>query len=102
MSRSQTAVRATRIPADVQVATWANRGNGPVFPQPLTRIEMDPVAHGRAIAERVLAVLAGRPPKQPLVLTPQFITGATTRKPRAPMLTSQGKRKRHYHNGAQP
>jgi DNA-binding LacI/PurR family transcriptional regulator len=68
-----------RIPEDVQVATWANRGLGPVFDKPLTRIEMDPVAHGVAIAERVLAHLENGDGPRTIELTPKFIVGETTR-----------------------
>ncbi len=69
-----------RIPEDVQVATWANRGLGPVFSKPLTRIEMDPVAHGVIVADVVLSVLEGWNGKTPVVLEPEFIVGETTRK----------------------
>lgn len=73
------AQRGIRIPDDVQVATWANRGLGPVFDKPLTRIEMDPVAHGIAIAERVLAHLEHGNGAKSVELTPEFIVGETTR-----------------------
>jgi DNA-binding LacI/PurR family transcriptional regulator len=73
------AQRGIRIPEDVQVISWANKGLGPVFDKPLTRVEMDPVAHGIAIAERVLAHLEhGNGPKT-IELTPEFIVGETTR-----------------------
>ncbi len=72
--------RGISIPEDVQVATWANRGLGPVFDKPLTRIEMDPVAHGVAVAERVLGVLEGRSAQAAAVLEPEFVEGETTRR----------------------
>ncbi len=43
-----------RIPDDVRVVTHANRGLGPFWIKPLTRLEMDPVAQGDAVAHTVL------------------------------------------------
>lgn len=48
---------AVRIPEDVKVSTHANRGLGPVWTAPLTRMEMDPVAHGHAVAKAVVGYL---------------------------------------------
>lgn len=47
-----------RVPEDVCVVTVANRGNCPVFPKSLARIELDPVENGAVYAERVLRALA--------------------------------------------
>ena len=49
-----------RIPGDVRVVTHANAGLGPVWTAPLTRLEMNPVAHGREIARNVLRYLKDR------------------------------------------
>lgn len=46
-----------RVPEDVKVATHANRGLGPIWHKPLTRLEVDPVAHGRAVADAILRYL---------------------------------------------
>jgi len=70
--------RGIRIPEDVQVATLANRGLGPVYDRPLTRIEMDPIRHGATVADRVLQFLENRPSRQAPVLGPDFIAGKTT------------------------
>jgi DNA-binding LacI/PurR family transcriptional regulator len=86
------AQRGLRVPEDVQVATWANRGLGPVFSRPLTRIEMDPVQHGHAIAECVLRVLAGRKPRTVPVLEPAFVAGATTRANPSQIISEDGNR----------
>jgi len=43
-----------RIPEDVRVVTHANRGLGPFWTTPLTRLEMDPVAQGAALAKAVI------------------------------------------------
>ena len=50
-------VRGIRVPEDVRVVTHANRGLGPFWVKPLTRLEMDPVAQGDAVAEAVLGYL---------------------------------------------
>jgi DNA-binding LacI/PurR family transcriptional regulator len=71
--------RGIRIPDDVQVISWANAGLGPVFVKPLTRVEMDPIQHGEAVAACVLQHLEGKhSSRKPVVLSPAFIEGATT------------------------
>ena len=74
--------RGVRVPDDEQVITWANRNLGPVFPLPLTRIEMDPVRDGQALAELVMAALKkpDQKVKEPVLIGPQFSAGKTTRK----------------------
>jgi DNA-binding LacI/PurR family transcriptional regulator len=73
--------RGVRIPEDVQVITWANKGLGPVFTRPLTRVEADPVANGARLADAVLRHLdqAADIPPVTATLSPEFIVGATTR-----------------------
>lgn len=44
-----------RIPQDVQVVTFANKGNEPAFPIRLTSIGLDSARSGRMIAESVIA-----------------------------------------------
>jgi DNA-binding LacI/PurR family transcriptional regulator len=68
-----------RVPEDLQVITWANRGNGPVTSKPLTRIENLPRQHGAAVAEILIATLHGEGPAGPSRLEPQFVVGETTR-----------------------
>ncbi len=71
-------VRGLRIPEDVQVISWANKGLGPVFPKPLTRVEMDPKAHGAIVAQCILRQLDGKSSGQaPAELAPTFIVGET-------------------------
>ncbi|OPZ23995.1 MAG: transcriptional regulator PdhR [Lentisphaerae bacterium ADurb.BinA184] len=74
-------IRGLRIPEDVQVISWANRGLGPVFGRPLTRVEMDPVRHGGQVADAVLRKLAQTDGDTPPAtrLEPEFIVGETTR-----------------------
>jgi DNA-binding LacI/PurR family transcriptional regulator len=47
------AVAGVRIPDDVAVATHANKGLGPVWEKPLSRLEMDSLAHAREIADAI-------------------------------------------------
>ena len=47
-----------RVPEDVFVVTMSNRGNCPVFPKTLTRVEVDPEQNGIAYAERVLHAMS--------------------------------------------
>ena len=66
-----------RIPADVKVVTHANKGLGPVWIAPLTRLETNPMAHGRAIAKGVVGYLkTGRFPSG-MVLGSIWKPGAT-------------------------
>ena len=47
-----------RVPEDVRVVTMSNWGLGPVCPVSLTRLEMNPYAHGDALAQMALDYLA--------------------------------------------
>jgi DNA-binding LacI/PurR family transcriptional regulator len=66
-----------KVPEDVKVVTHVNKGNGPVWIKSLTRLEMDPVEHGRAIAEAIAGHLAGNPFPDNLVLGSRYIRGET-------------------------
>ena len=48
-----------RMPEDVRLATLSNYGLGPVHFRPLTRIVIDPIRHGREVAENLLKILDG-------------------------------------------
>ena len=48
------AVAGVRIPEDVAVVTHANKGLGPVWDKPLSRLEMDAASHADAVS-RALA-----------------------------------------------
>lgn len=63
-----------RIPEDVSVVSFVNKGHLPIWDQPLTRLEMDPVAHGTLLAKAVRAYLHGKP-------FPQGLTFGTVWKP---------------------
>ena len=66
-----------RIPEDVRVATWANRGNCPVHTKPLARMEMDPENDAKKVAAALVDCLEGRGGVFPLTLGPVFKEGAS-------------------------
>ena len=69
--------RGLRIPYDIKIVTFANRGLGPVYPDSLTRFECDAAEAGEKVAGFVLALLAkGRLPAPP-VIAPQYVFGRT-------------------------
>lgn len=70
------AATGLRVPEDVRVATLANRGFGPVWFKPLTRLEYDPVENARLIGDYVLKLLAGKEATPP-ALQLKFIEGKT-------------------------
>ena len=49
--------REPDVPRDVRVVAWANAGMGPSYFRELTRMEMDPVRAGAAVAEAALEFL---------------------------------------------
>lgn len=58
--------RGIRVPEDLKVVTFANKGFAPVFPMALTRIENDPFAAGRFAADSIAARIEGREPPVPV------------------------------------
>jgi len=69
--------RGIRIPQDVKVVTHANRGRGPFWIKPLTRLEMDPVAQGAAVASAVLDYIKTRRLSSDIVLGSEWKRGKT-------------------------
>ncbi len=66
-----------RIPDDLKFVAWANRGFGPVWSIPLTRVELDPHRSGSVLAEAARAYLVdGACPKR-LDIHPAYIVGAS-------------------------
>ena len=49
-----------RIPDDVRVITWSNRGNGPVFPFPVAYAQMDPYADGADVSRMMREALSDK------------------------------------------
>jgi DNA-binding LacI/PurR family transcriptional regulator len=51
------ALAGVRLPDDVAVVTHSNKGITPIWEKPLARLEMDPTAHARAVADAVVDYL---------------------------------------------
>ena len=66
-----------RFPDDVRLATIANRDYGPTYIQPLSRIESDNAAVGKALADAVLAYLRTGAFPQGVVVGPKYERGPT-------------------------
>ena len=66
-----------RIPEDVRVATWANRGYGPAYVKPLTRMEMDNAEVGRTLAKCALECLRTGAFPPGVVIGPRYFRGET-------------------------
>ena len=71
-----------KIPDDVRVVSWSNRGNGPVFPFPLMLAQIDPQSDGCAVAETALACLDAR--RAQTGKASDLVIGPTFRKTAAP------------------
>ena len=70
------AATGLRVPEDIRIATLANKGLGPVWFKPLTRLEYDPVGNAKLIGDYVLKLLAGKTATLP-ALQLKFIEGKT-------------------------
>ena len=66
-----------RIPEDVSVVSFANKGHLPIWDRNLARIELDPVAHGIAVAQAVRDFLHGGQFPPGLSLGSVWIPGET-------------------------
>ena len=66
-----------RAPQDVRIATWANKGNVPIYARSLSRIEIDPWKNAAQTYAFCRAVLSGERGGKPPVLTPTWVPGAT-------------------------
>lgn len=68
-----------KTPEDIRVATWANAGLGPDYPRELSRMEIDPVRAGGAVAAAVLEYLETGVYPEGIVIGPRWIGGETMR-----------------------
>ena len=68
-----------RIPEDIAVVTHANKGHGPIWEKPLTRIEMNPERHGVALAKAICRQLTGTGFPENLTLGSVWCKGETFR-----------------------
>ena len=69
-------------PRDVRVVAWANAGMGPSYFRELSRMEMDPVQAGSAVAESTLAFLEKGEYPADSVIGPVWKAGETLGGPR--------------------
>ena len=63
-----------RIPDDVRVITWSNRGNGPVFPFLVDYAQLDPREDGRNIAAEVLSATSHKNGQIDLCVAVAFVS----------------------------
>ena len=70
------------VPRDVRVVAWANAGMGPSYFRELSRMEMDPVRAGTAVAESTLAFLEKGEYPADSVIGPVWKEGETLGGPR--------------------
>ena len=66
-----------RIPEDVAVVSFVNKGHLPIWDQQLTRLEMDPIAHSALLAKAVRTYLHGKPFPQGVTLGSVWKPGET-------------------------
>ncbi len=66
-----------RIPEDVSIVTWANRGLGPAFVKPFTRMEFDIASAGETMARCVLEYLRTGAFPSGATVGPTYIRGET-------------------------
>ena len=63
------------IPGRLKLATFSNRGNGPVAPVPFDRIETDPIQNGERIAEAILHYFKTGRLQEPITLCARHVRG---------------------------
>ena len=56
-----------RVPDDVKVVFYSNKGKEPVLGVSAARIENDPISYGKTVADYVLKLLSGRKAKPPTI-----------------------------------
>ena len=71
------ALSGVRIPEDVKVIAFSNKGNGPVYAKDLARVELDPIATGDAVADFTISWLKGTKHAPQTLPPPVFIEGET-------------------------
>jgi len=52
------ALRGIKVPEDVRVVSWSNKGLAPVYAMSVARMEVDPFAHGACLSKCVLELLS--------------------------------------------
>lgn len=67
--------RGVRVPDEVKVVAWANRGFVPVAPWSVTRMEVDPRANAQTVAGLVLGRLNGDEIPSDATIGPKYVKG---------------------------
>ena len=67
-----------KVPEDIGVATFSNRGFAPIFPVKLAQLEADPFSLAAKTADEVLRRIAGQP-QQPVAEPVRFVPGPSLR-----------------------
>ena len=70
-------IHGVKVPDDVRIVSLSNLGFGPVFQKILTREEMDPFSHGKAVTEYVTQYLRTGKTPDSLMLDSVFRPGET-------------------------
>ena len=71
------ALRGIKVPGDVRVVSWSNKGLAPVYVKSVARMEVDPYENGETLAGCVLDRISGTG-KAPLpCLSARFVDGET-------------------------
>ena len=65
------------VPRDMRVVTLSNKGLGPIYSKPFTRLEVDHDAYSNTIAKAILDNLGGKPFPKGVVLSPNYVEGET-------------------------
>ena len=66
-----------RIPEDVKVVSWSNRGDGPFFLKRVTCLEADPIVGGTTLAGAIMSYLSGKGFPKDARLTVSYRIGET-------------------------
>lgn len=66
-----------RLPEDLRFATFANAGLGPDYVRPLSRMELDPFATGRTVADAIVGYLKTGSFPANITVGPKWIMGET-------------------------
>ena len=66
-----------KIPEDIRLVSFSVRGHGPILGKPVTRIELDPLAHADTLVSGIKSVLAGHALPADCILRANYIRGET-------------------------
>ena len=73
----QLTVMGLKVPEDIRVVTFANKGNVPYFIKPLARIEEDLVSDAHMLSRAIIRFLKTRVFKMVVLSSSRFVSGST-------------------------